>query len=179
MAIRRPSGRLILITKEIYPRGAYRLPTGGIHHGEGVLASLLRETCEETGLDVEVRRFLAAIAYRPSSDTPERGSAGAEPPPALFHTFAFLLDERGGTLGSLDPSERISSYREIAPGELTRVADRLEAIGSEPSPEIQGDWADWGRFRAVVHRAVHTALTRPAVHSALTRPAGAQTDDRT
>lgn len=152
MVIRRPSGKLLLSIKTFYPRGAYRLPTGGIHHGEGVLASLRREAVEETGLDTEVRRFLARIAYRPLT---------APHGPPVFHTFAFLLDEVSGTLGTLDPSERIEEWREIEPAQLVSVADRLDHIDTPGSEDIGGDWAAWGRFRAVVHRAVATALAAP------------------
>lgn len=152
MVIRRPSGKLILSTKDFYPRGAYRLPTGGIAHDESIFDALLRETREETGLDVQVRRFLAWIDYEGAGI----GTGEARP---SFHTFAFLLDETGGTLGALDPDERILDFREIDPGELPSVAASLESIASELSTEIVGDWADWGRFRAVVHRAVHEALT--------------------
>lgn len=151
MVIRRPNGRLILSTKDFYPRGAYRLPTGGIAHGEGILDALLRETHEETGLDVEVRRLLAWIEY-------EGAAVGPADDRLSFHTFAFLLDETGGTLGSLDPAERILDFKEIDPGELPSVAQRLEGIVPAISSEILGDWAAWGRFRAVVHRTVHEAL---------------------
>lgn len=146
MVIRRPAGTLLVSTKTFYPPGAYRLPTGGIDVGEGIETALAREAHEETGLTVAVRRFLAAISYR---------TAGGE---TVFHTFAFLLDELGGTLGSLDPHEEILDYREVDPAELTALADRLERLRSAPSEKIDGDWADWGRFRAVVHRAVALAL---------------------
>ena len=149
MVIRRPSGKLLVSIKTFYPRGAYRLPTGGIRHGEGVLASLARETIEETGLETEVRRFLARIAYRPLA---------APDGPPVFHTFAFLLDEVGGSLGTLDASERIEDWREVEPAELPALAERLDRIESAGSEDIGGDWAAWGRFRAVVHRAVAAAL---------------------
>src|SRR3954464_1184387 len=64
MVVRRPSGRVLLSIKTFYPRGAYRLPTGGIHEGEPVYDALLRETHEETGLETTVERFLARISYR-------------------------------------------------------------------------------------------------------------------
>jgi 8-oxo-dGTP pyrophosphatase MutT (NUDIX family) len=149
MAIRRPNGKFLLCIKTFYPRGAYRLPTGGIHHGEGVFDSLIRETAEETGLETMVRRFLAHLAYRPLS-IPDA--------PPVFHTFAFLLDELGGSLGTADPSERIEDWREVLPSELDAVADRLERIETRASEDIGGDWAAWGRFRALVHREVHAAL---------------------
>lgn len=149
MAVRRPSGKVLVAIKTFYPRGAYRLPTGGIHHGERILDALLRETHEETGLETAVRRFLATISYRGRS-TPEA--------PPLFHTFAFLLDELSGTLGALDTSERIEAWREMSPAELHDQAAVLERIATEGTAGIGGSWADWGRFRAVAHRAVADAL---------------------
>ncbi len=152
MVVRRKSGDFLLSIKDFYPRGAHRLPTGGIHAGERILDALVRETKEETGLDTVIQRFLATIAYRSRS--------GPHLPP-VFHTFAFLLDEVGGRLGALDAKERIEEYLEVPPADLLRVAERLDHIASASAPEIDGDWADWGRFRAVVHRSVHEALLRP------------------
>lgn len=151
MAVRRPNGKLLVAMKTFYPRGAYRLPTGGIHHGERILEALLRETKEETGLDTAVRRFLATIAYRGAS------SPTAAP---LFHTFAFLLDEVGGTLGALDTDEQIEDWREMTPAELRAQAAALERIATDGTKSIGGSWADWGRFRAVAQRAVADALER-------------------
>ena len=156
MVIRRPSGNVLLAIKTFYPRGAYRLPTGGIRHGERILDALLRETSEETGLETVVRRFLAHVTYRATD-----ALSGPEPAAALFHTFAFLLDETGGTLGARDLAERIEGFTEIDPARLVEVAERLERVTSSPSADIGGDWADWGRFRAVVHRVVHEALAPP------------------
>jgi 8-oxo-dGTP pyrophosphatase MutT (NUDIX family) len=149
MVIRRPNGRLLLSIKTFYPRGAYRLPTGGIGPGEPVFDALMRETVEETGLRTEARRFLARIAYH---------SADAPTGVPLFHTFAFLLDETGGTLGALDTTEQIEEWREIATAELPRVADFLDDLKTAGTLDIGGDWRAWGKFRAVVHRAVADAL---------------------
>ena len=149
MVIRRPNAKLLLSIKSFYPRGAYRLPTGGIHHGETILGALGREAYEETGLEVAVRRFLSRIAYAPAS----RPQA-----PPVFHTFAFLLDEVGGTLGTLDPAERIEDWREVDARELPDVAERLAHLRTQGTEDIGGDWRAWGEFRAVVHRAVHDAL---------------------
>lgn len=151
MVVRRKNGRLLTMTKTFYPKGAYRLPTGGINYGESIHDALLRETHEETGLQVNINRFLAAIAYRvPVVNT--------QP---LFYTFAFLLDEVNGTLGAIDETERIEAFREIEPAELPTLATFLEAVKNEYSEEIDGIWNDWGHFRAVIHRAVWEALQRP------------------
>ena len=149
MVIRRRNGKVPLSIKTFYPRGAYRLPTGGIHHGERIIDALRRETEEETGLETVTERFLAWITYRPVS---------APDAPPLFHTFAFLLDEVGGRFHTRDLEEQIEEWLEVEPAALGDVADRLDRIASAPSNEIGGDWADWGHFRAIVHRAVHEEL---------------------
>lgn len=148
MVIRRKNGRLLTMIKTFYPRGAHRLPTGGINYGESIYDALLRETHEETGLQVEVSRFLAAVAYLTNNtgDTPS------------FYTFAFLLDEIGGTLGVLDESERIEEFLEIEPEQLPGIADYLQHLGDTYNEELGGNIHHWGIFRAVIHRAVWEAL---------------------
>lgn len=150
MVIRRPNGRLLTAIKTFYPRDAYRLLTGGIHHGEQILPALLRETAEETGLDVEITRFLAHVDYR---------HQGAPDDAPSFSTFAFLLDEIGGTLDCADPAERLEAFRELEIAELPALAAHLDSLPDELSLDINGRWRLWGRFRAVIHRAVYQALT--------------------
>jgi 8-oxo-dGTP pyrophosphatase MutT (NUDIX family) len=147
MVVRRKNGRLLIMKKTYYPTEAYRLLTGGISHGETIFDALLRETAEETGLDVAVNRFLVAAAYR---------LQGKERP--RFYTFAFLLDEIGGTLGVVDDGEQVEDFREIEPDELLATAERLEHIGKNYSKKIGGRWQDWGHFRAVIHRLVGKAM---------------------
>ena len=148
MVIRRPNGHLITAIKTFYPADAYRLLTGGINFGERVYDALLRETNEETGLEVRVNRFLAALSYSLNGND-------AKP---VFYTFAFLLDEVGGTLGALDESERVEAFREVSVEDLPKMANTLRHIQNEQSPRIRGNWHDWGQFRAAIHDAVYTAL---------------------
>ena len=167
MVVRRPSGTLITAKKTFYPAGAFRLLTGGVGHGELIAAALLREVAEETGLDVLVRRFLAVIEYQlqgmgdggwgigdslaiPQLPTPNSHS---------FATFAFLLDEIGGTLQVHDPAERIEAFRELAVADLPARAETLEHVADAYDTEIDGSWRDWGRFRAVAHRVICAELT--------------------
>jgi hypothetical protein len=42
---------------------------------------------------------------------------------------------------------------------LSEVAERLDTIPTALSEDIGGDWADWGHFRAVVHRVVAEELS--------------------
>ncbi len=147
MVVRRPNGRLLTMTKTFYPAGVYRLLTGGINHDERILTALLRETQEETSLQVEVRRFLALAAYR-------LANTGDHP---IFYTFAFLLDEVGGTLHVDDGEEQVGGFLEIEPAELANMAERLEHVNADYSDQIAGRWQDWGKFRAVIHRLVWEA----------------------
>jgi 8-oxo-dGTP pyrophosphatase MutT (NUDIX family) len=159
MVIRRPSGHLLTARKTFYPRNAYRLLTGGIAHGEPIEAALRREVVEETSLAVDVRRFLAIIAYTAPVSVPDTGPPARADNLAHFYTFAFLLDEIDGTLAPQDPDEQIDAFREVLPEELPALATRLEQVPDETDPEIGGRWRSWGMFRAVVHRVVHTTLT--------------------
>ncbi len=148
MVVRRPTGNVLLSIKTFYPRGAYRLPTGGIDKDEPILDAVVRESHEETGLTVTVQRFLAALMYRD-------GPAG----PPVFHTFAFLLEDRSGApVRPLDLDEQIESYLEVPVDELPHVAERLDRIPADGAPGI-ANWDAWGRFRAHAHRVVHEALS--------------------
>lgn len=159
MVVRRRNGKLITARKLFYPAATYRLLTGGINHGESILDALLRETEEETGLEVEVRRFLAVIGY--TLQRPHDGTS-SEQRATRFHTFAFLLDEISGVLACYDPDERVEDFREVRIQELPVLAQHLEQLGQDFDPEIDGRWRDWGRFRAASHRIVHQTLTQPA-----------------
>lgn len=129
MAIRRPSGGILLQTKEFYPAGCFRLPTGGIKDGEDVEHALLREVHEESNLDVEIERLVAVIDHSVADGK------------APFRSFMFLLRETGGTLKVNDPEEKISGWDERDVAGLERAARELR--------ELDGTWRRWGRFRAV------------------------------
>lgn len=53
-----PGRRLALIRKPQFAQDVWRPPGGGIHPGEDFTAGAVREALEETGLHVELRRYL-------------------------------------------------------------------------------------------------------------------------
>ncbi len=55
-----PARRLALIRKPHFAAGVWRPPGGGIHPGEEFVAGAVREALEETGLHVELHRYLVA-----------------------------------------------------------------------------------------------------------------------
>ena len=113
MVVRRPTGDVLLSIKTFYPRGAYRLPTGGIDQDEPILDAVVRETLEETGLTVDVTRFLAALTYRD-------GPAG----PPVFHTFAFLLERSERSAGHAAGRARADRVLHRGPGERPAAGRR-------------------------------------------------------
>ena len=129
MAIRRPSGGILLQAKAFYPPGTFRLPTGGIKEGEDVEHALLREVHEESNLDVEIERLVAVIDHS--------AIEGKTP----FRSYMFLLRETGGMLKVNDPDEQISGWDERDVAGLERAACDLRGL--------QGSWRRWGQFRAV------------------------------
>ncbi|NTU84269.1 MAG: hypothetical protein HGA45_33710, partial [Chloroflexales bacterium] len=82
-----------------------------------------------------------------------------------FYTFAFLLDELGGTLIVQDPEERVAAFGEVEPAGLLVMAQTLEGLADQRDREISGSWRSWGVFRAVAHRVVASALAAPGTHA--------------
>jgi 8-oxo-dGTP pyrophosphatase MutT (NUDIX family) len=140
MVILGPNGRLLVHTKSFYPEGVFRIPTGGVHPRERVMDALLREAWEETGLEVDVERLLAVLEYRFTD--------GQRVLP--FATYLFLLRFKSGEPSVQDEMERITEFREVDARDLTSLAISLEGLAK--------DWDDWGRFRALAHRAVAELL---------------------
>lgn len=147
-----PADGVLLHIKTFYPEGAYRLPTGGVHVGEAVLATLKREVYEETGLtvgeengQVHVERFLGVLAYELQHRT-----LGA----ASFATYHFLVQmPAGALLIPQDPEESIGGWQWRPACDLGAVADVLDAVHLR-----SGVWGDWGHFRALSQRFVAAQL---------------------
>lgn len=129
MAIRRPSGGILLQTKVFYPPATFRLPTGGIKDGEDVEHALLREVHEESNLAVEVDRVVAVIEHT--------GPDGR----AVFRSYLFLVSETGGELKVNDPDEQISGWEERDLSGLQAAIGQLRGL--------EGTWQRWGQFRAL------------------------------
>jgi ADP-ribose pyrophosphatase YjhB (NUDIX family) len=56
--------RLALIRKHPFPADVWRPPGGGVKEGEDVVEAVLREAFEETGLRVELQRYLVEARAR-------------------------------------------------------------------------------------------------------------------
>lgn len=56
-----PAGQVLLIRKHNFPPGVWRVPGGGIKPGEELAEGAAREALEETGLPIQVERYLLRV----------------------------------------------------------------------------------------------------------------------
>ncbi len=128
-AVQRKNGKFIVIRTKVYPKGIYRIPTGGIDIGEDVLHALFREVREELGLEVEIRKFLGAVKYKITC-----GKETLE-----FFTFAFWLTELSGNILEDASEDEIGEYIEADKEKLMEISENLTKNSS--------NWQDWCSFR--------------------------------
>jgi 8-oxo-dGTP pyrophosphatase MutT (NUDIX family) len=129
--------RLALIRKHPFPPDIWRPPGGGVKPGENFVEAVQREALEETGLHVELERYLvearARFLYRP---------AGLD-----WRTHVFLattVDE------------------EIAPVDTEEIAEArwgtLEELGGPLRDRLLATGRAFWRYRVALHDAALAAL---------------------
>ena len=124
--------RLALIRKPHFEPGIWRPPGGGIKDGEDFVHGVKREALEETGLDVELRRYLVDASAR----------FVYEPHDVPWRTHVFLATTAGESLVPQDTDE-IAAARWGTLAELAGpLRERLLATGR----------AFW-RYRVALHDA--------------------------
>jgi 8-oxo-dGTP pyrophosphatase MutT (NUDIX family) len=90
------SGLLAVIRKPFFPPGAFRAPSGAAKPGETLENGALRESMEETGLEVELTRYLARIRARFSC---------GDKPVIDWTSHVFDAIRRSGEIGPIDTGE--------------------------------------------------------------------------
>lgn len=132
----RRCGTVLTTRKPFYPEGVFRIPSGGIHPGETPEQAFLRETMEETSLNVEpVGRIAEVVNHCVAGDRH-----------VDITSYIILGSSTEDQPHASDLSEEIELYGEANVAELRRLADLLGSLG--------GRWAGWGRFRATAHLIV-------------------------
>jgi ADP-ribose pyrophosphatase YjhB (NUDIX family) len=141
-AIEDGAGQLWVHTKSHYPQHIFRLPTGGIHWDELVVEGLLREVKEETGLSVEIVRFLGIIDYQ----------FWYGEMTAPFASYVFHLRSNCVACPTVQPDEPISEFRAVSPRQMRQLATDLRSLA--------GVRRAWGEWRALAHDLVYDTLLR-------------------
>jgi ADP-ribose pyrophosphatase YjhB (NUDIX family) len=132
-----PSRRIALIRKPQFAAGVWRPPGGGIKPGEEFSAGAIREALEETGLRVELQRYLVV------TDAIFR-NAGRELP---WHTHVLLARTEDEAIAPADEDE----IAEARWGTLDELAGPLRA---RLLAENRAFW----RYRVALHDAALAAL---------------------
>ncbi len=149
MVVRNIQGKIYLMRKPFYPKGIFRIHTGGIEKKETIIEAFHRELFEETGLLEPQPHFAAAISYADSEES--------EP---SFFTFAFITNPTDQELISHDDSEHIEELRLIDIQDLPNLATQLSGIGIQYSKDADIEFQSWGIFRSVAVSQIYRFLTR-------------------
>ncbi|HEY5493826.1 MAG TPA: NUDIX hydrolase [Candidatus Anoxymicrobiaceae bacterium] len=121
---------IAVIRKPFFPRGAFRAPSGAAREGESLEDGALRESKEETGLDVSLTRYVVRINARFTS--------GGRVIDWTSHIFEALAEP-----GEIDPIDT----REITEA---RWATLAELQGPIRQKLLDTGW-DLFRYRVALH----------------------------
>jgi ADP-ribose pyrophosphatase YjhB (NUDIX family) len=132
-----PSERIALIRKPHFAHNVFRPPGGGIKAGEDATAGAVREALEETGLCVELRRYLV--------EAHARFRNGGRELPWITHV---LLAETQDTELAPDDADEIAEARW---GTLDELSGPLREI-------LLGTGRAFWRYRVALHDAALRAL---------------------
>jgi 8-oxo-dGTP pyrophosphatase MutT (NUDIX family) len=129
--------RLALIRKPMFPPGVWRPPGGGVKPGEDFVAAVAREAMEETGLEIELRRYLVEAQARFRYEARELD----------WRTHVFLATTEGR---NLEPQDVV----EIAGA---RWGTLVELGGPLRERLLATDRAFW-RYRVALHDTALAAI---------------------
>ena len=127
---RRKNGKYIVIRSKKYPKGAFRIPTGGIDFSESVIHALHREVKEELGISFEIESFKGIIEY----------NFHYKDEIIKFYSYLFVINEISGQLLKDATQDEIADYLEVDDDGLLELLTTLESIS--------GGWRDWAYFRS-------------------------------
>jgi ADP-ribose pyrophosphatase YjhB (NUDIX family) len=134
--------RLALIRKPGFEPGIWRPPGGGVKAGEDFVAGVEREALEETGLRVELQRYLVAATAR----------FLYEPHDVSWRTHVFLATTDDVELAPQDTEEIQAARWGTLPELSGPLRERLLATGR----------AFW-RYRVALHDAAAEAIAADSV----------------
>jgi len=132
-------GEIAVISKPWFPPGAYRAPSGGVQAGESLEEGALREGLEETGLTLQLERYLLRIAatFRPAQPWTRVGSLPPEvtdaAEPSTLHWWTHVF------------SARVVGLRDLAPIDTHEIAEARWVSAAELQGPIRRTLLETGR----------------------------------
>ena len=141
MVLQDSRSEILLHTKATYPTGIFRLLSGGIDYRESVIDAALRESFEETSLDVKLESVLGIITTNFINSNKS----------LQFVSYIVNLSFTNGEPFPHDPNEKISGYKTVSVAGLKEISYQLNSLKNQ--------WQDWGRFRALAHDLAYESLS--------------------
>lgn len=111
-----PDHRFALMAKHSYPPGLFRSASGGVQIGEDLVAGALREAREETGLEIQLKRFLLHITLDITHDKDI----------VTWESYVFHATTRDVHMGSLDRRD-VRDARWATRNQIEKMNERLIA----------------------------------------------------
>jgi 8-oxo-dGTP pyrophosphatase MutT (NUDIX family) len=138
--VHRDGQRLALIRKHPFPPDVWRPPGGGVKEGEDVVEAVVREAYEETGLHVELERYLVETRAR-------------------FVHEGRVLDWRTHVFLANTDDEQVE------PHDLEEIAEArwgtLEELAGPLRDRLLATGVAFWRYRVALHDAALAALAAP------------------
>jgi 8-oxo-dGTP pyrophosphatase MutT (NUDIX family) len=134
LVLERSDASVWLHTKEFYPGGTYRLPTGKLLDDEIPDDGFARELFEETGFVPPSPKRIARIRYYHDTTS------------YRFVSYIFHVTGADDTLCPVDETEEIVGWKPVSIPDLDTVAAELRNLPDR--------FVGWGQFRAVAHEVV-------------------------
>jgi len=120
-----------LHTKAFYPDGAFRLPTGGLKHGESPDEGFERELAEETGIRGVSHDCIGVLHYTHDGEK------------FPFTSYLYIVWDVDDVPIPEDTGEAITGWMPVSRDGLHDHTRSLRALGD--------GWEAWGEFRALAH----------------------------
>ena len=136
-AVQRPNGKWICVRSKEYPEGVFRIPTGGIKHGEDILEAVKREVHEELGLTAEIVKFIGTYTILFTHENDQ----------VPFYSFLFHLKELSGRLLEDATDDEVCEVTEADCERLCALSQKLLTL--------ENPWSDWGLFRNLTTSAIY------------------------
>lgn len=117
--------RILLVKEKYHPEWGYKMPSGAVKMGESIQDAAVRETKEETGIDVE---FVSVVGWCERHNTPMDKVSD--------HFFACLLRPKNFNVVAEEAEVSevlwmpLAEYKKIATGPQLPFLKALEASGS-------------------------------------------------
>jgi ADP-ribose pyrophosphatase YjhB (NUDIX family) len=175
--------RLALIRKPTFPPDIWRPPGGGVRPGEDFVEAVQREAFEETGLSVELERYLvearARFVYRPpglealSAKRPAPGQETGAPPAHLGREALSARPPAPGQEPGAPPAHLGLDWRthvflattddeELEPRDTEEIAEArwgtLEELAGPLRERLLATGRAFWRYRVALHDAALAAL---------------------